>query len=222
MYAAYRYRVAQIIALERIRTRIASDLHDDVGANLSLIAGRSEMLEQQAEQSAPQFSPQLSLIADAARRSMDAMSDIVWMINPNRDHLGDLTQRLRRFASDTLAPRHIAVQFALPDGEADMPITSESRREIFLLGKEAIHNIARHAACTEAEITLTLDGTMMTLRVRDNGQGFEPSAAHSNGGQGWLSMRSRAQKLGGEIILTSQPGGGTEVILRARLTVRGA
>jgi signal transduction histidine kinase len=219
IYGAYRYRVAQIVALERVRTRIASDLHDDVGANLSLIAGISEMLEQQAEQTAPQLTPQLDVIANASRRSMDAMSDIVWMINPNKDHLHDLTQRIRRFAGDTLAPRNIAVTFALPDEAADMPITSESRREIFLLCKEAINNLARHSACTAAEITLTLDGTLMTLRVRDNGKGFVMNGGNGNGngGQGLLSMRSRAEKLGGQLTITTPPDGGTEVVLRASL-----
>jgi signal transduction histidine kinase/sugar lactone lactonase YvrE len=219
IYGAYRYRVAQIVALERVRTRIASDLHDDVGANLSLIAGISEMLEQQAEQTAPQLTPQLAVVANASRRSMDAMSDIVWMINPNRDHLHDLTQRIRRFAGDTLVPRNIAVTFALPDEAADMPITSESRREIFLLCKEAINNLARHSACTAAEITLTLDGTLMTLRVRDNGKGFVMNGGNGNGngGQGLLSMRSRAEKLGGQLTITTPPDGGTEVVLRASL-----
>ena len=216
-FAAHRYRVAQLVKLERIRLRIATDLHDDVGANLSLIAGVSEMLEQQDV--APQLRQQLALIANASRRSMDAMSDIVWMINPHKDQLRDLLQRLRHFAGETLTPRHIDVKFALPDAETDMPMGSESRREIFLICKEAIHNIARHAACTEVEITLTLDGSLLTLRLRDNGHGFDPAATHanSNGGQGVMSMRSRAKKLGGELLVTSQPGSGTEVLLRARL-----
>ncbi|MBS1810135.1 MAG: hypothetical protein JST84_18385 [Acidobacteria bacterium] len=217
VYGAYRYRVSRIVEMERVRLRIASDLHDDVGANLSLIAGISEMLEEQARQLAPQMGEQLSLLANISRRSMEAMSDIVWMINPNKDQLRDLTQRLRRFASDTLTPRQIEVRFSLPGIEADMPIASENRREIFLIGKEAINNIARHAACTEAEIALTLDGTLLTLRLRDNGGGFEPAIAGSSDGQGLLSMHSRARKLGGELIVTSQPGGGTEVLLRTRL-----
>lgn len=217
IYSAYRYRVAQLLALERVRLRIASDLHDDVGANLSLIAGISEMLEQQSAQAAPQLRSQLAIVAQASRRSMDAMGDIVWMINPHKDQLRDLTQRIRRFASDTLAPRNIAVKFSLPDGEVDMPISSESRREIFLICKEAVNNIARHSSCNEAEITLTLVGHEMTLHVRDNGQGFGPTAMNGNGGQGMISMRSRAQKLGGELSVTSQLGGSTEIVLRARL-----
>jgi signal transduction histidine kinase len=177
------------------------------------------MLEQQAEQTAPQLTPQLAVVANASRRSMDAMSDIVWMINPNKDHLHDLTQRIRRFAGETLVPRNIAVTFALPDEAADIPITSESRREIFLLCKEAINNLARHSACTAAEITLTLDGTLMTLRVRDNGKGFVMNGGNGNGngGQGLLSMRSRAEKLGGQLTITTPPDGGTEVVLRASL-----
>jgi len=219
VYAAYRYRVAQIVALERVRTRIASDLHDDVGANLSLIAGISEMLEQQSAQVTPQLRSQLAIVAQAAQRSMDAMGDIVWMINPNKDHLRDLLQRIRRFASDTLTPRNIAVTFALPDGEVEMPITSESRREIFLICKEAVNNIARHADCTKAEITLMLNGTIITLCVRDNGRGFVTNGSNGNssGGQGLLSMQSRAEKLGGELIVATLPNGGTEVLLRANI-----
>ncbi len=219
VYAAYRYRVTQILALERVRTRIAADLHDDVGATLSLIAGISEMLEQQAAQVAPQLHPQLVVVANAARRSMDAMSDIVWMINPNKDHLRDLTQRIRRFASDTLTPRNVTLKFSLPDGAHHLPVTSESRRAIYLICKEAINNISRHAACTEAEITLTLDGATVTLRLRDNGKGFDPAATNGslNGGQGLLNMHSRAAKLGGELSVAAQPGSGTEVVLRARL-----
>jgi signal transduction histidine kinase len=196
-------------------------LHDDVGANLSLIAGVSEMLAQQGAPSAAQLRSQLALLAEASRRSMDAMSDIVWVINPNRDHLRDLTQRLRRFAIETLTPRQIEVKFALPDAEADIPIAAESRREIFLIGKEAINNIARHAGCTAAEIALTLDGARMTLRLRDNGHGFDPTTTYGDpvtgGGQGLLSMRSRAAKLGGELLVLSQPEGGTEIVLQARL-----
>lgn len=219
VYAAYRYRVAQIVALERVRTRIAADLHDDVGANLSLIAGISEMLEQQSAQVTPQLRSQLAIVAQAAQRSMDAMGDIVWMINPNKDHLRDLLQRIRRFASDTLTPRNIAVTFALPDGEVEMPITSESRREIFLICKEAVNNIARHADCTKAEITLMLNGTIITLCVRDNGRGFVTNGSNGNssGGQGLLSMQSRAEKLGGELIVATLPNGGTEVLLRANI-----
>ena len=88
LYRLYRYRVARLMELERVRTRIASDLHDDIGANLSLIAGLSDVLRQQAPSSDPQVSERLSLIASVSRRSVDAMSDIVWAINPNRDLAG--------------------------------------------------------------------------------------------------------------------------------------
>lgn len=206
VYGAYRYRVAQIIAIERMRLRIAADLHDDVGANLSLIAGVSEMLTQQAT---PGLQPPLFQITDAARRSMDALSDIVWMINPNKDHLSDLTRRMRRFASETLSARNIEFQFATPGSEAELRLGAESRRELFLLFKEAINNSARHARCTRVEAALRVQDSRIHLAIRDNGIGFDPLPA--NGGNGLQSMKDRVGKAGGEIAIVSAPGQGTEI-----------
>ena len=112
--------------IERVRTRIASDLHDDIGANLSLIAGLSDVLRQQASSSDPQVSERLSLIASVSRRSVDAMSDIVWAINPNRDHLGDLTQRMRRFAAETLDARGIKFRFDSPGLDHGAKVTGST------------------------------------------------------------------------------------------------
>src|SRR5262249_38491712 len=146
-YALYRYRVARLIELERVRTRIASDLHDDIGSNLSLIAGLSDVLRQHAGRVAPQMTEQLSLIATVSHRSVDAMSDIVWAINPRKDHLRDLTQRMRRFCSDTLTAHQIRFNFVAPSTEPDLKLGADLRREVFLIFKESVNNLARHAAC---------------------------------------------------------------------------
>src|SRR5262249_40643628 len=155
----------------------ASDLHDDIGSNLSLIAGLSEMLRQQVVGAAPQAAERLSLIASVSLKSVDAMSDIVWAINPKKDHLRDLAQRMRRFASDALTARNIELRFNPPEADDDIKLGSELRREIFLIFKEAVNNIARHSRCTQAELALHAAGGALTLRLSDNGRGFDPDYA---------------------------------------------
>lgn len=215
IYVAHRYRLAQLIELERVRIRIASDLHDDIASNLSLIAGLSEVLGEQARRTEPQMIDKLSLIASVARKSVDSMSDIVWAVNPNKDHLADLTQRMRRFASEAFTTRGIGFHFEAPDSTQDTKIGAEVRREVFLIFKEAISNILRHSCCTMAEVTLEIDRGMIQLKIGDNGKGFD--VARTDCGQGLPSMRKRAQKLGGELSMISTPGGGVTLMLKAAL-----
>jgi ligand-binding sensor domain-containing protein/two-component sensor histidine kinase len=211
-----RNRVARLIELERVRTRIAADLHDDIGSGLSRIAILSEVARHQVSPGAPVGEP-LAVIAGASRDLVDSMSDIVWAINPNKDQLSDLVQRMRRFASDLFTARQIEFTFAAP-GEEALKIGADLRRQVFLIFKEAVNNIARHSACTEVQIEMRIENRWLTMRVVDNGPGFEP--AQISEGQGLASMRARAQSLGGEIQIVSNQSEGTLVLLKVPLTVR--
>ncbi|HZS09986.1 MAG TPA: two-component regulator propeller domain-containing protein [Blastocatellia bacterium] len=221
-YAAYRYRVAQLIELERVRTRIASDLHDDIGSNLSQIAVWSEVARRQSpvngrtragENGAPD---PLERIAATARETTSAMSDIVWAINPRRDHLSDLVLRMRHFAGETFGARDLAWQLDAPD--ADLNLTAETRRELFLIFKEGVNNIIRHAQGTRAEIALALEGNRLRLRISDDGCGFDPQRRSEGNGLG--SMRERASTLGGSLEISSAPGSGTTVTVEVPLARR--
>lgn len=220
-FAAYRYRVRQLLALERMRTRIATDLHDEVGSSLSQIAILSEVarlrLPRNGQPDAAGAAEPMEKVAVTSREAVDAMSDIVWAINPQRDQLSDLTQRMRRFASDTLTARDISLRFHAP--EQDLNLDAEVRRQVFLLFKEAINNIARHAHCTEVEIDFALTDHHLSLRVWDNGRGFAETAPQpgQNGGNGLLSMKRRAQELGGRLEVSSGNGDGTVIKLEAPL-----
>jgi len=180
-----------------------------------LIAGLSDMLKQQSRSSDPQTDERLSLIASVSRRSVDAMSDIVWAINPNRDHLSDLAQRMRRFASEVFSSRGIRFRFDAPDSARDTRITADVRREVFLIFKEGANNAARHSCCTEVEITLRIDRGMLVLKLSDNGKGID--ATRADGGEGMFTMRKRAEKLGGKLTVISSADTGTTLILNAFL-----
>jgi signal transduction histidine kinase len=214
VFAAHRYRVTQAVQIERMRTRIATDLHDDIGAGLSQIAILSEVLIQRSGGDGGLSAP-LSGMAVSARELLASMSDIVWAINPRHDHLRDLQQRMRRFASDLFAARNIHLVFHAPAADRDLKLGADMRREIYLVFKEAVNNIMRHSDCTQAEIDFSCERDWLALRVSDNGKGLPARESHD--GHGLLNMQARAKTLGGELSIASAAGRGTSVALRVPL-----
>ncbi len=152
----------------------------------------------------------LSQIAMDSREMVAAMSDLVWAIDPRRDHLQDLVQRMRRFASDMLTACNIQFRFSAP--ESSLRLSVDQRRHIFLIFKESVNNAARHSRCTEAEAGLTFEADALVLRVHDNGRGLDlPRAGRGNG---LNDMGTRAKALGGEVEITGDRDCGTTVTLR--------
>ena len=214
-YGFYRYRLARLIELERVRTRIATDLHDDIGSNLSVVAGLSEVLRQKMCIVDEHSAAQLSVIAKVSQRSVDAMSDIVWAVNPQKDHLRDLIQRMRRFASDAFSARNIQLVFEAPEADQRIRLGAETRRQVFLIFKESVNNAARHSGCSQATVSLTVTNGTLAFSVSDDGKGFDGDGVEA--GEGLLSMRQRAKKIGSELIINSIAGTGTTVLLKAPL-----
>lgn len=208
-------REERLIELERVRRRIATDLHDDIGSSLTQIAILSEVIRQRVGDDASSVTEPLSMIAGASRELVDSMSDIVWAINPQKDHLTDLTQRMRRFASDSFTARNISFQLRLPETAEDIKLGANLRREVFLIFKETVNNMVRHSRCSEAEIELRFADESLLLSLRDNGCGFDVTG--ESDGHGLVSMRDRARGIGGTLELTSEPGRGTTTTLAVPL-----
>jgi signal transduction histidine kinase len=212
VYGLHQYRVAYLVRLERVRTGIARDLHDDIGASLSQIAVVSELLCQRGNVGKELREP-LSRIALDSREMIASMSDIVWAIDPRRDHLRDLLQRMRRFASDMFTAADIRFHFSAP--VADLALNADQRRHIFLIFKEAVNNIVRHSGCTMAEICMSRHRNVLLLEIRDNGCGLNFS--HVSGGNGLADMRLRAEALGGGIDISHGIDLGTSIRLKVPL-----
>lgn len=216
-YAFYRFRLARLLELERIRTRIATDLHDDIGSSLTQISILSEVVRQKVGRDGQAATESLARIAELSRELVDSMSDIVWAVNPNRDRVGDLAHRMRRFASDVLDARSIEMEFHEP-ATTQRELRADRRRQIFLVFKESLNNVARHAACKRVTIELAMEGSHLLLRVSDDGIGFDTTdpngGASPHPGHGLRSMTNRAISLGGQLSVTSQVGHGTTVTLR--------
>jgi signal transduction histidine kinase len=215
----YRVRVARLLEVERVRTRIATDLHDDIGASLSQIAVLSQYAARQAERGAAEARVSLERITELSGGVVDAMSDVVWSINPARDRMSDLVHRMRRFAVDLFSDADAVLRLDLPDDHADGRLDPEARREVYLVFKEALRNAARHSGAKEVEVSLHRDEIGLLLAVRDDGVGME--SAGRSGGSGLENMRRRAAGIGGTLEIRERPGGGSEVLLRTTNTPRG-
>ncbi len=226
-YYAYRLRIKRVIEIERVRTRIATDLHDDIGASLSRVAILSEVVKQQGVHNGhgPQSSQMLTEIADSARGLVDSMSDIVWSIDPRRDELSHVVTRARQFAADVLDAQGVAWQFIAPVEIEKIHLDPEQRRHLFLILKEAVNNIARHAACRNVTITMSVSGNHLLTEINDDGQGFAPQVLSnaaktatavlpkSRGGNGLGNMQARAAELGGTLTIDSTAAKGTRLFL---------
>lgn len=199
-------------AVERERTRIAKDIHDHLGANLTRISLLSQYA--QGDLANPtEVAAHLDRIYGTARELTRAMDEIVWAVNPQHDTLDSLASYLGNFAQDYLAPLHIRCRLEMPLQLPHWPITAEARHNVFLAFKEALHNVVKHSGAEEVSIFLTPDADRFTLSVRDNGKGFDPSAVkHRPGrGNGLKNMAQRLEKIGGRCDVRSQPGSRTEI-----------
>jgi ligand-binding sensor domain-containing protein/two-component sensor histidine kinase len=212
-YAVYRNRYLRMLEIERVRTRIATDLHDDVGASLSKISILSEFLVHNGNGNlGAEEKDSLLSIADTSRSVVGSMSDMVWSINPNRDNLRDTVQRMRRFAIELLTARDIHFTFDAPEDEHEVKLDVDMRRQLYLVFKEGLNNAVKHSGCTSIAIKLKQEKNEIVLTIRDNGRGFDPGEMHH--GNGLVNMRARCAEIGGSLEIKSEKGKGTTLNLR--------
>lgn len=212
IYFFYWYRLKQLIEIERARTRIATDLHDDIGSNLSKISLLSEVVKLQPKSSNGERDRMLDSIAEISRESTQAMSDIVWAISPRRDSMLELTRRMREHAEGIFVERGVRLSFkAPPDGER-IKLSMNTRRELYLIFKEALNNVVKHSGCGECEIDFRIVDKALFLEIRDDGRGFD--IAQYSDGNGLENMRNRAVAAGGKFDVASEVDRGTTVNVR--------
>jgi signal transduction histidine kinase len=205
--------------VERERTRIARDIHDNLGANLTRISLLSQSAHGELN-NPEQAAVRLNQIYDTTRELTRALDEIVWAVNPEHDTLDSLANYLGKFARNFLDTLAIRCRLDLPVQLPPWPVTAEVRHNLFLAFKEALHNVVKHAAASEVSISLTTDDQAFTLAVRDHGRGFAPEArlrepprapGRPASGNGLMNMRWRLAKIGGRCEIQSAPGQGTEV-----------
>lgn len=208
LWTIYTVRVGRLKALERLRLRIARDLHDEVGANLASISLLSQLME-----TTPSTSD-ASQVHNIAVQTIDTLRDIIWFIDPQHYHLTDLVARLKETAKMMLG--NIKYSFD-QSGEFDsVNLTLTFRRNVPPIFKEALHNLLKHSNATEVKISIFRENHEFYLSVKDNGIGFDGKPKGS--GNGLKNMHRRAEELGGTLNVVSSPLHGTKITLVVPLT----
>ncbi|MCM4172617.1 hypothetical protein DHD32_14085 [Arenibacter sp. TNZ] len=210
-YFIYLLRVSRILAVENLRNKVARDLHDDMGSTLSTINILSSMAKSKMNCDTVTSSSYLTKITDNSQRMMEAMDDIVWSIKPDNDNMHKVIARMREYATGILEARNIEFNFQVEDKINDLKLDMESRRDLFLIFKEAVNNIAKYSQAKEAEVLLTHKDKWLHMNITDNGIGFETETVDS--GNGLDNMVRRASNLKGVLKIDSRPAMGTKIRL---------
>jgi len=190
-------------AIEKERTRIATDMHDDLGAGLSQIKFLSEAIGMKKQQHLP-IEEEISNIRIFSVEMIDKMGEIVWALNEKNDTLSDLLSYTRSYAAEYLEQNGIRCHVDEPDVIPQDYVSSEFRRNIYLTVKETLHNIVKHAQATEVFLKISVSD-FLSLQIKDNGIGFDTSRAKSRG-NGLINMHKRIQELKGRFEMTSENG----------------
>lgn len=208
-------------AVERERSRIAQDIHDELGAHLTRITMLSESVRGQLQDSALALAG-LAQIHGTASQLTRAMDETVWAVNPKHDTLEGFASYAENFALDFLGAAGIACQLDFPLEFPRWPLSSETRHSLFLAFKESLNNIVKHSGATAVTVALRPLRDSFELTVQDNGRGFlcPPCAAGSTppsregGGNGLPNLRARLAQIGGACQINSAPGRGATVLFR--------
>ena len=209
-------RVEQEAALQKERTRIAQDMHDELGARFTQISLLGELSRNAIAEpdKAHDFLGQISHVAQTGVKSLD---EIVWAVNPRNDTLPDLLDYTGQYALDFLTAAGLQCRLDFPDAPPARTVNGDIRHAVFLIVKEALHNTVKHAQATRVKIIFELAETEMCWRIEDDGKGFEPAPDNALD-DGLHNIRQRAAALGGQAEINSHPGKGTQVLVNIPLS----
>jgi signal transduction histidine kinase len=209
-------------ALERERVRISRDLHDNLGADLSQLALWSELAARETAQPVV-MAERVRSVSSLAREVVQNVDEIVWAVNPRNDSLNRFSEYVCEFSERVITSAGLRFRWEAPDEIPAVPLPSDLRHNLFLATKEALNNVIKYAAATEARLHLQLVNGTFTLTISDNGRGFDEASAEASngGGNGLRNMRERMEDCGGQLTVVSGPREGTTIRMTVPLPRRG-
>lgn len=210
MYLLYRYRLRQVIRLQQVRNRIASDLHDDIGSTLTNINILSSLGRRNLHEpvQAREF---LDRITEEVNSSSQALDDIIWSVNTSNDGLDETAARMRRYAAELFDASNVRYEFQLDPDLAQRKLSMEQRRDFYLVFKESLNNIFKHAEAKNVWIDVHMERNNLVMSVRDDGKGFDINVpTHRNG---LKNLRARVDRWNGQIQVRSSPGTGAIIVV---------
>ena len=214
----YRRKLRDIehrIAIDRERLRISRDMHDEIGSGLTQVAILSQLVRRQPGN--PDEMERLAgRIGEISGRMVDEMGEIIWAMNPQNDNLASFVSYVRRHVLEYLETASVRANLSFPDDPPPVPMSAEQRRNLFLVIKEALHNVVKHAEARRVDFSLDWSGELLTGMIRDDGKGFDASRSPGRG-NGLPGMRKRMEEIGGTYSIDSMQGGGTLIRFSAGL-----
>jgi ligand-binding sensor domain-containing protein/two-component sensor histidine kinase len=219
VFALYKQKVTRLLEIERVRTRVARDLHDDIGSSLSTINILSKVAAQKMKTDSLASKEYMQKISESSGRIMESMDDIIWSINPVNDTMGKVLVRIKEFVAETLEPKEINFIFLVPDEVKELKLDMEARRDFFLIFKEAINNISKYSEAQNVRIEMKKLDNDLNILIVDDGKGFNfnEKLSRYRGGHGLQNMKNRAQQLKGILNISSTPGNGTRIHLNMKI-----
>jgi len=202
-YLLFRYRLNQRLRVERFRTKLSSDIHDEVSGLLSGIALQSDLLAMKTKD--PENRSRSEHISDVSRKAASKLHDVIWSIDSRKDHLADLQERMQEHAEDVFQQRDIQFHMQLEGLDLRQKVPVVVRQNLFFLYKEAINNVGKHSNATQVKVLLKADSKSFTMRIQDNGM-LDEMEPHKKSGQGIENMEMRAKRLGAKLSIDRQAG----------------
>ncbi len=203
-------KIRNLLEIEKLKTKLAADLHDNIGSGLTEISILSELTSRELKNSSENSSQNLKSISETARRLVDNMGDIVWVVNPRRDSLHDLIIRLKDSYNEVLTYMGISMKTTNLDKLVNIKLPMEYRQNLFLIFKEGINNSIRHSKCNTIKLEVNLKDGILEITLNDNGKGMDSNGKQP--GNGLKNMESRAAFIGGKLKWYSNSNRGTTVV----------
>lgn len=207
-FVFYRYRLRQRLREMKLRNRIASDLHDEVGSSITSISMFAGMARTKPVE---EISSIVGEIENTSRQTLDSMADIVWSIEPANDNFGVALQRMERFGMNILAAAGIEFAFDVANGVDKAPVNMVERKNIYLIFKEAVNNAAKYSQAKQVTISINKLNKGLVMEVSDDGKGFDLSATRT--GNGMRNMKRRADEISASLKVITHNGQGTKIRL---------
>jgi ligand-binding sensor domain-containing protein len=211
-YSFFQYRLQQALALERLRTKISSDLHDDVGSMLTGLAMQTEMLEMQATSKAEKN--KFKRLTMLSRNTISHMRDFVWSIDSRKDRLEDLVERMHEYAEECLLPAGITYEIQIKGTPFSKKIDLNCRRNLFLIYKEAVTNILKHSNARHVDVSIFNQNTSCKFRIKDDG---DIKNIKNTTGQGLANMKMRSSHINAELSFDLTDGFCIEILMPRKL-----
>ena len=208
-------KIRSLLTIEKLKTKLAADLHDNIGSGLTEISILSELTSRDLKNTSDNTSQNLKSISETARRLVDNMGDIVWVVNPRRDSLHDLIIRLKDSYNDVLTYMGISLKTTNLDKLENVKLPMDYRQNLFLIFKEGINNSIKHSKCNTIKLEINIQGEILEMTLHDNGKGMDNNGKQP--GNGLKNMENRAELIGGKLKWYSGSTKGTTVVFLGKI-----